>query len=378
MSSVVEGNSQFALDLYGKLSGQPGNLFFSPSSISTALAMTYAGARGETAQEMAQVLHFPERPEKLSDAFATLRKTLEPRGEHPGYQLSVANRLWGQAGYHILPDFLAVTRDSYHAELALVDFVNDAERARETINQWVEAQTRDKIKDLLPRGTLTPLTRLVLTNAIYFKGDWTHPFHKEATRDEDFHVSGGKTSRVPMMHQKHDYRFGARNGVKAIDLPYGTQRELSAVVILPDAIDGLPALEKQLELKSLTQWLGTLRPQKVDLSLPRFKLTSQFSLNQALQEMGMALAFDRDDADFSGISSEDKLHISAVVHKAFVDLNEQGTEAAAATGVVMATRAAMLPTQPVVFRADHPFLFLIVDNRTKSILFMGRVVDPRG
>ena len=377
MSSVVEGNSQFALDLHGSLKSQPGNLFFSPSSISTALAMTYAGARGETAGQMASVLHFPAPQEKVHEAFASLSKSFKSETEKPGYQLSVANRLWGQQGYHILPDFLAITRDSYQAEMALVDFVNNTERARAVINQWVEAQTQEKIKDLLPRGTLTPRTRLVLTNAIYFKGDWTRPFRKEATREEDFHVTGDKTTRVPLMHLKDDFRLGAVDGLKLLDLPYG-KGDLSAIVLLPDSIDGLPALEEKLNLKNLTRWLGTLLRQKVDVFLPRFQLTSQFALNQALEAMGMPLAFDENEADFSGISTEDRLYISAVVHKAFVDLNEQGTEAAAATGVVMAVRAAMLPRPPAVFRADHPFLFLIVDNRTKSILFLGRVVNPNG
>ncbi len=377
MSNVVEGNSQFALDLYGKLRSQPGNLFFSPSSISTALAMTYAGARGETAQQMARVLHFPAPQEKLPEAFESLRKSLKSESEKPGYQLSVANRLWGQEGFHILPDFLAITRDSYQAELALVDFAGNTEGARAIINQWVEAQTREKIKDLLPRGTLTPLTRLVLTNAIYFKGDWTRPFRKEATREEDFHVSADKTTRAPLMHMKEDFRFGAVDGLKILDLPYG-KGDLSAIVVLPDAIDGLPALEEKLTLKNLTGWMATLGRQKVDVFLPRFQLTSQFSLNRALEEMGMPQAFDQGQADFSGMSTEEKLFISAVVHKAFVDLNEQGTEAAAATAVVMRALAVMVPKPPAVFRADHPFLFLIVDNRTRSILFLGRVVNPQG
>jgi serpin B len=377
MGSIVQGNSQFALDLYAKLKSQPGNLFFSPASISTALAMTYAGARGETGAQMARVLHFPARQEQLHESFATLMSSLRPQGDKPGYQLSMANRLWGQAGYHFLPDFLAITRDSYHAELALLDFIGQTEEARQTINRWVEAQTLEKIKDLLPPGVLTPQTRLVLTNAIYFKGDWRLPFRKESTREEDFHVTSDKTTRAPLMHQKDDFRLGAVDGLKILDLPYG-KGDLSAVVILPDEIDGLPALEAKLSVKNLTNWLGRLLPQKVDVFLPRFELSSQFALNSTLQDLGMPLAFDRDRADFSGMSTEDKLYIFAVVHKAFVDLNEKGTEAAAATGVVMATRAAMLPRPPVIFRADHPFLFLILDNRTKSILFLGRVMNPMG
>jgi serpin B len=376
MSSVVEGNCQFALDLYGKLRSQPGNLFFSPSSISTALAMTYAGARGETAEQMASVLHFPAPPDKLPEAFRSLHEALRPAAEKPGYRLNVANRLWGQQGYHFLPDFLAVTRDFYHAELAEADFVGHADVARETINEWVEKQTREKIKDLVPPGALTPLTRLVLTNAIYFKGDWIRPFPKDATRDETFHVSSDKSTTAPLMHKTDDFKFVAVDGLKALELPYGNG-DLSAVVLLPDEIDGLGALEQKLSRENLTRWMTGLRRQKVQAFLPRFKLTSEFSLSTVLAAMGMPLAFDEGRADFSAMSTQEKLYISAVLHKAFVDLNEEGTEAAAATAVVMAARAAMIPREPVLFRADHPFLFLIVDNRTKSILFLGRVANPK-
>jgi serpin B len=377
MLSVVEGNSRFAIDLYGELKRQPGNLFFSPNSISTALAMTYAGARGDTALQMARVLHFPAPQDKLPEAFEALRKTCQSELETPGYHLSVANRLWGQQGYHFLPDFLAITRDSYQAELAQVDFVRDPEGARELINQWVETQTRQKIKDLVPSGALTPLTRLVLTNAIYFKGDWTRPFPKQATREEDFHVTGDKTTRAPLMHKTDDFRFGAVDGLKVLDLPYG-KGDVSAIVLLPDQNDGLPTLEGKLNQENLGRWLTTLRRRKVQVTIPRFKLTSTFSLSDALKAMGMSLAFDQDRADFSGMSTEEKVSLSAVLHKAFVDVNEEGTEAAAATAVVVGVRAVIAPVEPAVFRADHPFLFLIVDNRSKSILFLGRVVNPLG
>src|SRR5271157_958384 len=375
MSSIVEGNSQFAVDLYGKLRNQPGNLFFSPSSISTALAMTYAGARGETAEQMARVLHFPAPQDKLPEAFAALHTALRPVAEKPGYRLHVANRLWGQQGYHFLPDFLAVTRDFYHAELAQVDFSGQTELARETINQWVEKQTQEKIKDLVPCGAIKPLTRLVLTNAIYFKGDWTRPFPKAATRDELFHLSSDQTTTSPLMHKTDDFKFAAVDGLKALELPYGNG-DLATIVLLPDAIDGLGALEQKLSPESLTRWTSGLQKRKVQVFLPRFKLTSEFSLSTVLAAMGMPLAFD-DRADFTGMSTEKYLYISAVLHKAFVDVNEEGTEAAAATGVVVTARAMMRPQEPALFRADHPFLFLIVDNRTKSILFLGRVINPK-
>jgi serpin B len=376
MSPVVEGNTRFALDLYAKLLNEPGNLFSSPKSISTALAMAYAGARGETAAQMSRTLHFEGPRDKLDEAFAAIRQQLAPRGENPGYRLSVANRLWGQQGFHFLPDFLALTRDYYGAELAQVDFINHTEDARTTINEWVEKQTESRIKDLVPQGVLSPLTRLVLTNAVYFKGTWSRPFVKALTKEDDFHVSSDKTTRVPMMYRSDDLRLGNEDGLKALELPYGNG-DLAALFLLPDKVDGLAALERSLDDVSLKRWLGSLRKQKVNVFLPRFTFSSAFSLSTILSELGMPAAFDPDRADFSGMSTQDRVFISAVLHKAFVDVNEEGTEAAAATGVAVGIKSAISPHEPIVFRADRPFLFLIVDNRSKSILFIGRVVNPR-
>jgi serine protease inhibitor len=377
MTEVVQGNNQFALDLHARLRQQPGNLFYSPASISIALGMTYAGARGETAQQMAKVLHFPGARDKLHEEFAALHRSLNPAPGSRAYRLSIANRLWGQAAYHFLPDFLALTRESYEAELAEVDFRRDPEGARQKINSWVAERTEGRIKDLIPEGVLDPLSRLVLTNAIYFKGDWSRPFAKSATHEEPFHVSSDKTTRVPLMHKQDEFRFRAGDGLKVLELPYG-KGELSSYVLLPDQIDGLPAIEAKLSLQNLDRWIGELHRQKVIVYLPKFQVTSQFSMRDVLQAMGMTLAFDQERADFTGISTQEPLYISAVIHKAFVDVNEEGTEAAAATGVVVAARAAaILPQQPAVFRADHPFLFLIRDNKSGSILFVGRVQNPR-
>ncbi|QEH36340.1 Serpin (serine protease inhibitor) [Aquisphaera giovannonii] len=375
MSSVVDGSNAFALDLYARLRDKPGNLFFSPSSISTALAMTYAGARGDTAGQMARVLHFGDDRAALDRGYRALLEATRPAGDRPGFRLSVANRLWGQKDFRFLPDFLALTRDAYHAELGVVDFAAEPEPSRERINAWIEEQTEGKIKELLGTGTIDRLTRLVLTNAIYFKGDWAEPFKRDFTKEEPFHVTGDKTTRAPMMHKVHEFRTGAADGLKFVELPYG-RGDLSAVVLLADQVDGLPAVEARLSAASLDRWLTVGAMRQVDLALPRFKVESEFSLADTLAAMGMPLAFDRRKADFSGMSSEDELHISAVVHKAYVDLNEEGTEAAAATGVVMTLRAMARPAPPVVFHADHPFLFLIRDNRTKAVLFLGRVVNP--
>ncbi len=372
-AAVVSGNDAFALDLYARLRGQEGNLFLSPYSISTALAMTYAGARGETAAQMRDVLHFTLEDERLHRAFRSLIDSTTP-GQDGGYALSVANALWGQEGYEFLPAFLDLTRTNYGAGLRQVDFVGATEAARKTINAWVEEETQEKIRDLLAPGVLTPYTRLVLTNAIYFKGDWASQFKESNTADAPFTLAGGENVQVPMMHQTEDFRYLETDDFQAISLPY-VREDLSMVVFLPKETDGLTAFEEQLTPERLSQWLGGLYKREVRVFLPKFTMTSQFSLAEVLSEMGMPDAFT-DAADFSGMSGKRDLFLSAVIHKAFVDVNEEGTEAAAATAVVIAATSVM--PRPVTFRADHPFLFLIRDNRSGSILFMGRVMDPRG
>ena len=376
--AVVEGNNRFALDLHARLrADQPGNLFFAPGSLSTALAMTYAGARGETASQMAKVLHFALPPEKLHPSFASLNRTWNPDGQGRGFRLGVANRLWGQDGYHFLPGFLAITRDDYGAELAQVDFGGQTEQARRQINAWVEERTEGKIRDLIPPGALDSLSRLVLTNAIYLKGEWSRPFEKRATKEAPFHVTSRQTLDVPMMSQEDRFPYLAGEGLKVLELPYGAG-DLSMLVLLPDSIEGLAGLEARLTGDNLTRWHTALRREKVRVFVPRFKLTSQFQLADVLKAMGMPLAFTPDRADFSGMDGRRDLFVSAVIHKAYVEVNEEGTEAAAATGIAVGATAVMSPKEPPVFRADHPFLFLIRENRTGSLLFLGRVVNPKG
>jgi serpin B len=244
----------------------------------------------------------------------------------------VANRLWGQAGYNFLPEYLRVTEEQYGAGLGQVDFIRQTEAARKTINTWVEEQTKEKIQNLIPEGVLNELTRLVLTNAIYFKGDWASQFDKEATEEAPFHLTEEKTVDVPLMFQREEFRYGAVEGLQVLELPY-VGDELSMLILLPEAVDGLAALEKELTPENLETWTKALRKQKVEVFLPRFRMTSEFNLTDVLQSMGMASAFDPDQADFSGMIGRRELFISAVVHKAFVDVNEEGTEAAAATGV---------------------------------------------
>jgi serpin B len=368
-TALVKGNDSFATDLYARLSSQPGNLFFSPYSISAALGMTYLGARGETADQMASTLHFTLDQDRLLGAFSSLRQQLNHGGKPRKYQLHVANALWGQKGYGFREEYLRTTQDAFGAGLREVDFAA-SEQARQTINHWVEEQTKKKIIDLLPPGSVSPSTRLVLTNAIYFKGAWSHPFAKNGTKQEDFHVSADKKVLVPMMHQTEDFAYFDGPNFQMLELPYQSH-ELSMLVLLPKKAEEISDFEKQINSKQLDKWRAGLKTHQVTLALPKFKFTAEFTLKGTLSGLGMPLAFSG-KADFSGMCSHEKLCIDEVIHKAFVDVNEEGTEAAAATGVTVRALA-MRVVPKAIFRADHPFVFVIRDNQTGAILFMGRV-----
>lgn len=366
---VVSGNTAFAVDLYRMLAKEPGNLFLSPASLSSALAMTYAGARGETANEMARVLHFPDDQANLHAAMAALTKEFNAKSK--GFELTVANALWGQKGYNFLEEFLATLKKHYGAGLERVDFV-DTENARRKINAWVEARTRNRIKDLLKPGLLTREVMLVLTNAVYFKGLWEVEFDKSHTRDEPFLLSRDNSVTAPMMEVSARFDYLDAQSFQAVRLPYKGDA-LSMLIFLPREADGLGAFEQSLTAGALQEHVSSLRKQMVVVNLPRFKTTAEFELQDVLAAMGMPRAFST-EADFSGMSGQADLFISAVVHKAFVEVDEKGTEAAAATGVVMRKKA----EHPARFRADHPFLFLILDERNGAILFIGRVQNPTG
>jgi serpin B len=376
-AAVVKGANDFALELYAQLRGEDGNLFFSPYSISTALAMTYAGARGQTADEMAKTLHFPTDPERLHPTLAVLIREMNDPGKPRGYRLSVANALWGQKGYAFRNDFLKLVRDNYDAGLNELDFHTATEAARQTINAWVEKQTQDKIKELLQPGILDADTRLVLTNAIYFKGDWVYQFEQKLTQEGDFHVSGRQSVRAPLMNmvnEKGTFKYLKGDGFRALELPY-SGKHLSMVLFLPEKVDGLTEFEKGLTAAKVNASIAKLQPTyEVRVTLPKFKMTREFKLKDVLMKMGMRRAFEPGEADFSGMTGSRDLFLSAVVHKAFVHVNEEGTEAAAATAVV--TKPTAVLRDPPIFRADHPFLFLIRDNRSGSILFLGRVANP--
>jgi serpin B len=371
----ADANTAFALDLYARLRAQPGNLFFSPTSISTAIALTYAGARGETAAQMKRTARFTLAPAQLHAAFAALVAHLESSGERG---LAISSRLWLQAGTPILPEYQEIARTHYDARAEQVDFAADAEGARKRINEAVARATRGRIEQILPPGSLDPLVKLVLTSAIYFKAHWEHEFPKAATHDATFTVKAGVERRVPMMHHARlQTRYGETAQLQVLELPYragAKERALGMVVLLPRKPDGLGALEASLTPKSLAAALATLKPvPKVRVSLPRFTARRELALGETLAAMGMPLAFDQRRADFSGMSKRDELYLARVVHQAFVDVNESGTEAAAATGMVMGTKNG---DRSPVFHADHPFLFLIRDQQTGTVLFMGRLVDP--
>jgi len=368
---VAQGNREFAWDLFGQLrQEQQGNLFFSPYSISTALGMTYAGARGTTETQMAEVLHFHLPQDRLHLALGALSDDLGASDKVQGYELSIANRLWATEGMEFLPAYLSITREQYGAELTRLDFASDSEKARKTINRWVEGQTNDRIKDLLKPDTIQPTTVLVLTNAIYFKGDWALQFDPEYTQTAPFHISSEETVDAPLMSQSGEFRIADTEQVSLLELPY-IGEDLAMLVVLPKKADGLAEVESLLSADQLAEWEKKLHREEVDVWLPKFKMTSEFDLNNTLIAMGMPLPFSN-EADFSGMTGADGLSISKVVHKAFVDVNEEGTEAAAATAVVIDEAAIEVPQ----FRADHPFLFVIRDRQTSSVLFIGRVINP--
>jgi serine protease inhibitor len=379
MESLVAGNSAFAFDLYQALRENKGNLFYSPYSISLALAMTYAGARVETARQMAETLHFLLTPKHLHPAFNGLDLALAQRGKNArgkdgeGFRLNIVNALWGQDGHDFLAEFLDTLAENYGAGLYLLDFAGEPEASRLAINDWVSTQTEERITDLIPQGAIDPLTRLVLTNAIYFNAAWNFPFKEYLTADGPFHLPGGAEITVPMMQQTNSFSYGEGADYQALELPYDG-RELSMLILLP-AEGAFSAFEQSLTAGRVAAIIQDLKRRRVALTMPRYKFESAFQLSATLAAMGMPLAFS-DSADFSGMDGGHTLFISDVIHKAFVAVDEAGTEAAAATAVIMVARAAFIEDEPIPVTLDRPFIFLIRDMASGSILFLGRVLDP--
>jgi len=376
LAILVEGNSAFAFNLYQALINGDDNFFYSPYSISLALAMTYAGARDETAQQMADTLHFNLSQACLHSAFNSLDLELSERGQGAkgkdgeGFRLNVVNAIWGQKDYQFLATFLDTLAENYGAGLRLLDFINAPEESRLTINNWVSDQTEGRIEDLIPQDLISAATRLVLTNAIYFNAAWRYPFNDDMTEDGPFYPLDGGEVIVPMMKQTESFGYTEDDGYQAVELEYDGG-ELSMIILLPQ-IDQFEMFEASLDAHLVDAIVKNLEPRRVALTMPRFEFESSFSLGETLAAMGMPDAFS--NADFSGMTGNRDLFISDVVHKAFVSVDEEGTEAAAATAVIMPTSA---PQGAIVeVTIDRPFIFLIRDIETGAILFVGCVVNP--
>ena len=376
---LVEGNSAFAFELYQALKGKEGNIFCAPYSISLALTMTYAGARGETAQQMADTLHFLLGQDKLHPAFNWLDAELASRGEvaqwkdGEGFKLNIVNAIWGQKDYEFLPAFLDILAENYGAGLRILDFTTETEVSRLAINDWVSDQTEGRIKDLIPPGVINELTRFVLTNAIYFNAAWEDPFDKKMTADGPFYLLDGGQVTVPMMEQAEFFGYTEGEGYQAVELLYDGH-ELSMVILLPGS-GKFAAFEEGLQAQQVYDIISDLQLTGVALTMPKFEFDSEFSLEDTLAEMGMPDAFSLSEADFSGMTGSSELFIWGVVHKAFVAVDEAGTEAAAATAVSGAPSAGP-PESPMQVTIDRPFIFLIRDIETGAILFVGRVLNP--
>jgi len=375
-SPIVSATNQFAFELYGEYKNTDDNLFFSPHSISSALQMTYEGARGKTAEEMQSVFHFPEDNAARIGSFAKLYEQINP--QNASYRLSTANALWAQNDYPFDQNYLKTVETYYHGKAANLDFAGNPENSRQTINQWVSGKTMQKIPELFAAGTINPLTRLVLTNAVYFKGKWATPFEEILTQEKDFNASTGAKTKCQMMNIKDNFGYAQTADYQALELPY-EDNDLSMIVVLPEN-GKIEATEKELAAAGLGNVKKSLKNELVNVFLPKFKFDTSYNMNQTLAKMGMPAAFDDANADFSGMYDKTKtpenLYIGLVIHKAYIDVYEEGTEAAAATGVAMQTTAVMEPPQAKIFNANRPFIFAIVHNQTGAILFMGKVNDP--
>jgi serpin B len=378
LTVLVEGNDIFAFNAYQTLKDD-NNLFFSPYSISLALAMTYAGARGDTEQQMADTLHFNLPQERLHPTFNSLDLELSRRGQgakgkdEEGFRLNIVNAIWGQEGFTFLQDFLDILAQNYGAGIRLLDFKNAPEESRIAINNWVSDQTEGRIKNLIPQGAIDAMTRLVLTNAIYFNAAWQYPFNKEATTDGIFHLLSGSEISVLMMHQTESFAYTEGSDYQAVELLYDGS-ELSMLVLLPQS-GQFAAFEGSLDAGKVDDIIKSLDTKKVALTMPKFKFSSDFSLKRTLSDMGMPVAFTG-NADFSGMDGKRDLQISDVIHKAFVSVDESGTEAAAATAVIMRLTSAPIPEQIITMTIDRPFIFLIRDIQTGTVLFIGNVTNP--
>ncbi len=362
-TKIVNANNQFAIDFYSQVTAdKEENVFFSPWSITIAFAIAYEGARGNTADEMSDAFGFVKDDEKRRNAFASIHEDLNQKDA--AYKLHIANALWLAEGFEPFQEYVNTAKTYYDSEVSTVNFLTDG---IDIINDWVKTKTEEKIKQLFPPGSGDSSTRMAITNAIYFKGTWVEQFDEEQTKMDDFRVNQQTVVKVPMMELKTTFLNYTRNDqLEILELPYEGDK-LSMLILLPTSVDGIKSLEESLTTDNLNQWADKLRKAKTKVFMPKFTLDTTYGLIPVLEELGIHDAFG--NADFSGISESD-LFIEKAIHKAFVDVNEEGTEAAAATGIIMTESA------PVPFRADHPFIFIIQDKETSNILFIGKIVDP--
>jgi serpin B len=374
----AKANNAFGFDIYNEIRKEPGNLAMSPTSLSIALAMTWAGAAGDTSAEMRKVLHFQSSPNDVLADASKLIKLLENPSQP--LKLSFANRLFGEKTYTFEKAYLDATDKAFGAGLEAVDFRQAADKSRETINAWVEKKTEKRITELIPGGALDKDTRLVLVNAVYFLADWQRPFDKARTQPDDFSVSASNKVRAQMMRQEASFNFAESGGAKLLELPY-KGGEMSMLLALPNEADGIGKLEQSLTPEKLAEWTKALKNEHVSVALPKFEVNPAKStkLDDALKKLGMKLAFDNKKADFTAMAKPpnpaEQLVVSHVFHKAFVKVDEKGTEAAAASAVAMSVKGAA--AKPAAeFKADHPFVYFIRDNKSGLVLFMGRVADP--
>lgn len=378
IAAVVAGNNRFAINLYAQLKNTEDNVFFSPYSISTALAMVYEGARAKTANELESVFNFPSDNKQRRNAFKAIQNQLNNMGD--GNRLSIANALWVQNNYKLLPSYISSVQNFYASKVQKLDFVKNTANAEKSINQWVANKTNNRITDIIGQGTLPVDTQVLLTNAIYFKGNWADSFEARLTESQDFYLNTSIKIKALLMHKLDDFSYMETDNMQLLEIPYKGNK-ISMWVILPKESKNMPAIEKSLSIEKLKEWRDKLEYKEVNAFIPKFKFRTNYNaMDETLQQMGVHAAFSP-EADFSGITpiSKRRLAIDKIIHQTFIEVNEKTTEAAAATVVVMADKAAMIPIEPpvpILFRADHPFIFIIQDIEKGSILFLGKVNDP--
>jgi serpin B len=367
---ATQGNNRFTMELYHQLRKEPVNMFYSPLSISSAFAMTYAGAKGETATQLQQTLHFGPNTDAFHSEYAQLNTLLNKEKE--GLSLSLANAVWIQSGLKLQPIFSETLTQHYGAGLKRTSFSEDPAGSRDRINNWVEEKTHDKITDLLPQSAIKRSTQMILVNALYFKGDWATPFKEENTKEDTFYVFKKCHTQAQMMNQSLNTSYYEDKMAQVVELPY-EGGDVSMILIVPKKRFDLLAVEKNFTHTLYQEYLQKMKHTKVQLTLPKFTMERTYSLSEPLQQLGMTLPFTS-NADFTGMTDQTKLVIDKVLHKTYIDVNEVGTEAAAATAITM-VKTSMVRNQATV-KANHPFMFLLKDNKTSAILFMGRIMDP--